>query len=355
MLGQTIMRLATVLLSAAACSAALREPADRLAWTLSPTNSTQQFRGLSPVTNLVVWVSGTMGTVLRTTDGGLSWVNVSPSFSSENASSFQFRDIQAWSETTAVVLSIGQGNASRIYRTDDGGKSWNRAFVNEEATAFYDCMAFEKEKPKHGVAMSDPVNGRFRLLETWNGGKSWDIRSSQNMPAALEGEAGFAASGTCIEAMAGRWYIATGGVNPGRIFRSSNLLGGWQVTNSPIAGGAAAGVFSVRFRDTRNGIALGGDFEKPTANVDVAAWSKDGGMSWQRAKSFPGGYRSGASWIPGRGNTAVAVGTSGSDITFDAGRNWRRIDNSTFDAVECTSKNVCWASGSGGRVGRLSV
>lgn len=253
------------------------------------------------------------------------------------------------------MLSIGQGNASRIYRTDDGGQSWNRTFVNEEATAFYDCMAFETEKPKHGVAMSDPVNGRFRLLETRNGGKSWDVRSSQNMPAAREGEAGFAASGTCIEAMAGRWYIASGGVNPGRIFRSSNLLGGWQVTNSSIAGGAAAGVFSVRFRDTRNGIAVGGDFEKPTAHVDIAAWSEDGGMSWQRAKSFPGGYRSGASWIPGKGNTAVAVGTSGSDITFDAGRTWRRIDNGTFDAVECTGKNVCWASGSGGRVGRLRV
>lgn len=95
MLGQTIARLATLLLSTAACSAAFGKPADRLAWTLTPTNSTQQFRGLSPVTNLVVWVAGTMGTVLRTTDGGLSWANVSPSFSPENASSFQFRDVQA--------------------------------------------------------------------------------------------------------------------------------------------------------------------------------------------------------------------------------------------------------------------
>ncbi|KAI8942274.1 hypothetical protein NX059_000353 [Plenodomus lindquistii] len=319
------------------------------------TTLTQQFRGLSPVSNRVVWVSGTTGTVLRTTDGGSSWTNVSPSFPSENASSFQFRDIQAWSAKTAVVLSIGEGNASRIYRTENGGRTWDRTFVNAEPTAFYDCMAFEKRRPNHGVAMSDPVDGKFRLLETWDGGKSWDVLSSRNMPDALEGEAGFAASGTCVEAAAGRWYVAAGGVDPARIFRSSNLEKGWQVANSLIVGGPAAGVFSVRFRDERNGIALGGDFEKPAANVDVASWSTDGGVSWQKAKSFPGGYRSGASWVLGRKHTAIAVGTSGSDITTDAGRTWRTIGNGTFDAVECVTRDVCWASGSRGRVARLDL
>ncbi|KAF2852573.1 Oligoxyloglucan reducing end-specific cellobiohydrolase [Plenodomus tracheiphilus IPT5] len=347
--------VALLLLIATYSTAHPNLPSRQPTWTITPTNSTQQFRGLSPISSRVAWVSGTTGTVLRTTNGGSTWLNVSPHFPSENASSFQFRDIQAWSTKTAVVLSIGEGNASRIYRTDDGGQTWDRTFVNEEETAFYDCMAFEKEKGKlgHGVAMSDPVNGKFRLLETCDGGRSWEILSSENMPAALAGEAGFAASGTCVEEAAGRWYIATGGVNPGRIFRSDNLKQGWQVTNSSVAGGAAGGVFSVRFRDARNGIAVGGDFEKPNANVDVAAWSDDGGVSWHRAQTFPGGYRSGASWVPGRRNTAVAVGTLGSDITIDAGKNWHKIDNGTFDAVECVSGNVCWASGSGGRVGRL--
>jgi hypothetical protein len=107
--------------------------------------------------------------------------------------------------------------------------------------------------------------------------------------------------------------------------------------------------------DEKNGIAVGGDYEKPLGNIDNAAWSKDGGKTWHKAQSFPGGYRSGVSWVPGRGQTAVAVGTSGSDITYDGGKNWQTIGNGTFDAVECISKDTCWASGSSGRVARLKL
>jgi photosystem II stability/assembly factor-like uncharacterized protein len=297
-----------------------------------------------------VWVSGTAGTVLRTTNGGASWTNVSPSLLPENATTVEFRDIQAYSTKVAIIMSIGEGNASRIYLTRDGGKSWKPTFINQEATAFYDCIAFEDEK--HGLAMSDPVNGKFRLIETFNGGASWKIVDPAGMPAALTGEAGFAASGTCLEAAAGRWYLASGGVDPGRIYHSNNGHD-WQVSNSSIKGGAAAGVFSVRFRDEKHGIALGGDYEKPTGNINISSWSDDGGATWQASKSFPAGYRSGASWVPSRGKTAVAVGTSGSDISLDGGKTWRNFDNGTFDAVECVSKHVCWASGSKGRVAKL--
>jgi photosystem II stability/assembly factor-like uncharacterized protein len=321
-----------------------------LSWILTPTNSTRQFRGLSPVSEKIVWLSGTAGTVLRTTTGGSNWSDVSPSLSPENATTFEFRDIQAWSSKRAVILSIGEGNASRIYLTHDGGKSWKPTFINQEAKAFYDCMAFENEK--HGLAMSDPVDGKFRLIETWNGGASWSVVDPAGTPSALTGESGFAASGTCIEAAAGRWYLASGGVDPGRIFRSGDGHH-WKVTNSSIVGGTAAGVFSLRFRDAKRGIAVGGDYTNPTGNLNVSSWSEDGGATWEVSKSFPAGYRSGVSWVPGRGMTAIAVGTSGSDITIDGGKTWAVIGNGTFDAVECVNKRLCWASGSKGRVARL--
>lgn len=329
-----------------------------ISWNLTPTSSTQQFRGLSPVSENIVWVSGTNGTVLLTTNRGRTWNDVSPTFAPpENSSSFEFRDIHAWSARSAAILSIGNGNASRIYVTHNAGRAWSATFVNEEETAFYDCMAFEKERPSHGVAMSDPVDGKFRLIETGNGGLTWDIVDTSKMPAALDGEFGFAASGTCVEAAAGRWYIATGGVDPGRVFRSTGVraAGNWEVSDSNISGSAAAGVFSVRFRDRMNGIAVGGDFQVPDGNVDNAAWSKDGGATWVKAESFPGGYRSGVSWVPSRRNVAIAVGISGSDVTLDSGRNWRQFDDGTFDAVECVSRDMCWASGAGGRVAWLSL
>lgn len=350
-----LVALSTLLPAAITTALSIKYPGPKpheLTWNLKETKSTQQFRGLSPVSDRVVWVSGTNGTVLRTVNGGSTWINVSPSFSPENHTDFQFRDIKAFSDKTAVVLSIGEGNASRIYQTLNGGQTWKPTFTNTEPNAFYDCMAFENSK--HGLALSDPVDGKFRLIETWDGGATWKIVDSMGIPVALTGEFGFAASGTCIEAAAGRWYLASGGAAKGRIFRSKDGHR-WKVADTPITGGAAAGVFSVRFRDEKNGIAVGGDYEKPAGNVDNAAWSKDGGKSWQKAEIFPAGYRSGVSWVPGQSLTAVAVGTSGSDITHDSGRTWRTIGNGTFDAVECISINTCWASGSNGRVARLKL
>lgn len=236
----------------------------RLSWTLKPTGSKEQFRGLSPVSDKVVWLSGTNATVLKTTNGGDTWESVGPSLSANESSALQLRDIQAWSEDRAVTLSIGEAADSRIYSTRDGGKTWMQSFVNQEPAAFFDCIAFEDRD--HGIAMSDPVNDKFRLIETFDGGESWSIVDSSGMPPALKGEAGFAASGTCLEAAAGRWYLASGGVNPGRIFRSDDGFE-WQVSNSTIAGAAGGGVFSVRFRDSEHGIALGGDFENPTSTL----------------------------------------------------------------------------------------
>ena len=47
-------------------------------------------------------------------------------------------------------------------------------FMNDEPTAFYDCMTFFDRQ--HGLALSDPVDGRFRILETSDGGRSWEHR-----------------------------------------------------------------------------------------------------------------------------------------------------------------------------------
>ncbi|KAK1995082.1 oxidoreductase [Colletotrichum falcatum] len=320
-------------------------------WQMLPTGSTQQLRGLSPVSDKIAWVSGTGGTVLRTVDGGASWESVGPGLAGADAE-LQFRDVQAFSAEKAIVLSIGQGADSRVYATADGGGSWTRTFSNTEPAAFYNCVAFEDEE--RGIAVGDPVDGRFRLIETVDGGGSWRAVDASGMAPALQGELGFAASGTCISTAAGRWYLASGGVDPGRVFRSPDGRR-WEASGSAIAGGASAGVFSVRFRDAHNGIATGGDFNVANGSAHTSAWSDDGGETWTASEVFPGGYRSGASWAPGLCGVAVAVGPSGSDITLDGGRTWKTFDTGSFDSVECLSSRVCWASGSAGRVGKLTL
>lgn len=326
------------------------QPRLSLSWQVSPTASTARFRGLAPVSRTVAWVSGSAGTVLRTTDAGATWRSVGP----PGTETLQFRDIEATSASHAVILSIGEGGDSRIYVTDNGGASWEESFRNADPAAFYDCIAFTS--PTRGVAVSDPVDGRFRLIETKDAGHSWSLVNPAGMPGALPGEAGFAASGTCLTAGHGSsMYLATGGVDPGRVFTSHDRGHTWTVAATPITGGAAAGVFSVQFRDRWNGIAVGGDYLNPTGAQGNAAYSSDGGRTWQAPRSNPSGYRSGSSWVPFVPTAALAVGPSGSDVTLDAGRSWHAFDTGSFDSVECTHDGACWASGEQGRVGRLTL
>lgn len=174
-----------------------------------------RFRGLSAVSRNTAWLAGTGGTVLRTGDGGASWRNVSP----PGAAELQFRDIEAFDARRAVVLAIGEGEASRVYRTDDGGATWTESFRNTDARAFYDCMTFFDRR--HGLAMSDPVDGRFRILSTSDGGRSWKVLPSAGMPAAQEGEAGFAASGQCLVSSGPKdVWLATGGAAHARVLHS---------------------------------------------------------------------------------------------------------------------------------------
>lgn len=183
---------------------------------------------------------------------------------------------------------------------------------------------------------------------------SWTLIDPAGIPPAKNGEFGFAASGTCLAAGIGsRMYLATGGIDPGRVFRSADGGHNWKVSDTPIRGGASAGVYSVRFRDARHGIAVGGDYVAPNVTTGNAAWSSDGGATWLAADVFLGGYRSGSAWVPGLCGVAIAVGPTGSDVTVDWGRTWATFDNGSFDSVQCPQPGVCWASGQKGRVAKL--
>jgi photosystem II stability/assembly factor-like uncharacterized protein len=319
-------------------------------WELKDSGTTDvRFRGLAAVSRNTAWLAGSKGTVLRTTDGGASWRNVSPS----GAAGLEFRDVEAFDARRAVVLAIGEGEASRVYRTEDGGATWTESFRNTDARAFYDCMTFFDRR--HGLALSDPVDGKFRILSTSDGGRSWKVLPDTGMPAALDGEFGFAASGQCLVAAGPKdVWLATGGGAHARVLHSTDRGRTWTAADTPIpAGDPARGVFALAFRDRAHGLAVGGDYRPDQASPQAAARTSDGGRSWQPAAQPPPAYRSGAAWLPYSRSAALAVGPTGTDLTTDAGRTWRTVDSGSYDTVDCTPDLGCWAAGEKGRVARL--
>src|SRR5437016_5870607 len=151
-----------------------------------------RLRGISAVSDKIAWASGGKGTCLRTTDGGATWQKITV----PDSDKLDFRDIEAFDANTAYLLSIGEGEASRIYKTTDGGQHWDIKFANHNPKAFFDAIAFWDVN--NGLALSDPVDGHFIIIKTTDGGQTWKETASANMPAAVDKEGAFAASGTCL-------------------------------------------------------------------------------------------------------------------------------------------------------------
>jgi photosystem II stability/assembly factor-like uncharacterized protein len=180
------------------------------------------------------------------------------------------------------------------------------------------------------------------------------------LPPALANEGAFAASGSCltVSGSSDAWFV-TGGATVARVFHSSDRGQTWSIHDTPIrAGIASTGAFSVAFRDSRNGVIVGGDYTKPKLGGRNVALTSDGGTTWTLvdSTSAPGGFRSAVSYVPGtNGRTLVTVGLSGTDISRDGGRTWMQTDTVAYNSVIFASADAGYAAGPRGRVARGSV
>jgi len=321
-------------------------------WVKQNVDTTASLRGLSVVNDKIVWASGTGGTVIRTIDGGKTWkVIIVP-----GAAKLDFRDVEAFDADTAYILSIGNGESSRIYKTTDGGATWKEQFRNKNEKAFFDAIACLGRNSC--VAMSDPVDGHFLLLSTASGGSKWEEERNR-MPDAKDGEAAFAASGTCLIAQEMRErphlriFLVSGGTEA-RVFRGLSTIDSglfWQVVDTPVTRGTAgSGIFSVAMLDDKNGIIVGGNYEKPNEAKDNLALTTDGGKNWKLGTGLSG-YRSAVSYIDR--STIIAVGTNGTDISRNGGKTWTKIGSEDLNAVAAKGKRSVWAVGPKGGVYRM--
>ncbi|RIK64166.1 hypothetical protein DCC62_26255 [candidate division KSB1 bacterium] len=295
-----------------------------LSWQFQSSGLTSSLRGICVVNDNIAWVSGTKGSFARTLDGGQTWLADSVA----GATNLDFRDVQAFDAERAILMSAGSGELSRIYTTADGGKNWQLKHSNKIAEGFF-----------NGFAFWDENNG---------------ILVGESAPAVVQGEYGFAASGTNL-AVHGKSHvwIATGGAIA-RVFHSQDRGKTWNVAVTPmVSGNASSGIFSIAFRDENHGVIVGGNYQEPNAAQANAALTTDGGKTWELIKNLAAmEYRSCVAYLTP--SLLVAVGPSGSDYSNDGGLTWARFSAEGFHTMSfAASANIGWAAGAEGRIGKL--
>ncbi len=322
------------------CSSKHSNQNQKLTFTPLKTNSDASLRGLHVVDGNTIWASGSKGTVLLSLDGGESWkINQIP-----GAEENDFRSIYAWDEKQAMVFGVA--GPTFAYKTNDGGASWEVVFQDTTSGLFFNSLKFADEK--NGLAISDPIDRKFFLLRTENAGEKWE--RVYKIPPVEEGEANFAASNTCIEFLpTGKAWIASGG-KAARAFYSVDFGKSWEVVRTPmVRGEASSGIFSVAFQNNLQGVMVGGIYDQPELNANIAAFTSDGGKTWISAEKMPKEYRSCVQ--PISENIFLAIGKTGWDISTDAGLTWNFLSDEgyyTFRPVPGKLKG--FAAGNSGRI-----
>jgi photosystem II stability/assembly factor-like uncharacterized protein len=311
---------------------------------------THEFRGLSS-SGEEMWASGRAGTFAHSVDAGHSW----KAGTIPGAEGMVLVDVEALGRDTACVLATDfDGGMGRAYRTTDGGQSWTQTFERTQSGVFLDGMAFWDRK--RGVAFGDPVDGAFMILRTEDGCVSWTEVPQGGVPVPAAGEAGFAASGTAI-AVAGtaHAWIGMGGDSVVRVLRSDDGGRSWTAVPTPMAPGSFSGIFGIAFRDTLNGIAVGGNNDAPTSDAPNVVITSDGGHTWTLAgPTAPAGVRYGAAVLPAAPHAYAAAGPTGIGITQDGGTTWTQVDTLFAYAIQAAGDRA-WIAGPRGWIASFDL
>ncbi len=306
-------------------------------------------RGLSVVDDSIAWISGSKGTVAITRNGGKTW-------DWEQVRGFEkadFRDVEAFSDKEAIIMS--SGTPAMILKTIDGGANWQVKYKNVDTAYFFDAMDFGN--PKHGLVLGDPINGKFVLMETVDGGETWS--SFKYRPNALSGEAAFAASGTCLRLdSTNQIDIVTGGSKSRHLILTDDKLapGSWLSINLKlIQGKSSQGAFSVANGDGT--IVVGGDYQKDQLADSVAEYwypIDEHSGKYSLATKPPVGFQSCVEYISNR--MFLSTGTPGSNITTDGGKTWTKIDGTSYNVCrKAKAGKLVLLAGNNGAIGVLKL
>jgi len=308
---------------------------------------TISLRGMSVVNDQIVWVSGSNGAVAKSTDGGKTW----RWFQVKGFEKSDFRDIEAFDASTAVIMSIA--DPAYILKTTDGGSSWKVVFENKTKGMFLDAMEFWNDQS--GIVVGDPVDGRFFMARTTDNGSTWQETPFDKRPLSDTGEGCFASSGTNIRSLNKQEAVFVSGGLRSRMYIPSRN----KIIDLPFnKGKETAGANSISVFDyyKNNGgkriVVTGGDFNNDSSVSANCFLSNDGGQTWKQPDEPPHGYRSCVEYLDKK--EIIACGLNGVDYTLDNGKNWKWISKESFHVCRISKfGSAVYLAGRNGKIAKL--
>lgn len=308
-------------------------------WKIQTFENKASFRAIDRSNNGNIWISGSKGSILKSEDGGESWINVCPA----QYLDYDFRGISVLNDNVILAISAGDGAEGRAFsiKSIDGGKTWSTVLEKTEKGVFFDTVKFKDAK--NGFILGDAIDNKPYLLATKDAGKTW--ARITNLPDIMVNEASFAASNSCITIHKKQIWFNT----QNRIFYSKNSGKAWEVLETPFESGKSRGIFGIFFWNDKRGIIVGGDYVDDKNTTLQYSTTENAGKLWQTQQDY---YRKGLTESISKisDDEIISVGTIGTAISIDKGKTWTEKDKNAFHVVSCKNKK-CVAAGGNGKVG----
>jgi len=296
------------------------------------------FRGLSALNDSSLWVSSNQGQVwfFSLSNG---WDDRSP----EGYDTIQWRDIEAFNDSSAIILSAG--SPGLILNTTDAGRSWREVYRNDDPKIFFDAMDFSGMV---GYAFADAMEHRAIILQTTDGGQSWkEYKKGKADYAPIANQGGFAASGSCLKTISAHSFALVMGGDQALLKYHDGQNTSFIEIPFMDAGAPSKGPFSIDMigRDTL--IIAGGDYLADSLSHHSLVLSYDAGKTWIKP-NFPAEffqrYWSAVQWHK---NTLILCSRFGTAVSQDNGQTWEVFPDGFY------ATDHGWFSGPQGRIGRF--
>lgn len=270
---------------------------------------------------------------LGNSNGALYVYNLVSMESIDIMDSKNFQEMRDIVLCSGSLLGMQSGTDGLLVQTD--GETFEK-FIHAKGDlwigTFLDGMDFHNNI---GFMMGDAQKGFFKLFKTEDCGATWN--PCEGKVAAMEGEGGFAASGTNVQVLNDSTFMFVTGGSVSRFIKSTDGGKTWSSTSIPFHSGKGSGAFSFHFINELEGIVVGGDYENPELVKNNSYFTNDGGEFWTNSKEQVFGYRSCVIEVNG---IAYACGTTGIDFSKDKGNTWEPFAYGNYFALACDGQKL---------------